>query len=78
MQRNAHLDESRTLHVAAVQMQCENGCVELNLAHATPLTEQAAKEGAQLVILPEFMPTGYLLAEGIWEAGEPADGPTIA
>lgn len=78
MQGNAHRGYTRTVRVAAIQMASENGCVEANLAHATSLIEQASKEGAQLVLLPEFMPTGYLLAEGIWEAAEPADGATVA
>ncbi len=57
-------------------MVSENGCVEVNLAHATPLVEQASKEGAKLVLLPEFMPTGNLLADGIWDAAEPPWGAT--
>lgn len=77
MQENAPRDESRTVRVAAVQMASENGCIAANLAHATPFVEQASKEGAQLVLLPEFMPTGYLLADGIWEAAEPAQGATV-
>ena len=68
---------TRTIRVAAVQMVSENGRVAANLAHATPLIEQASMDGAELVLLPEFMPTGYLLSEGIWEAAEPAVGPTV-
>ena len=78
MEGNTHRDYNRTLRVAAVQMASENGCIEANLAHATSLTEQASQQGAQLVLLPEFMPTGYLLAEGIWDAAERADGATVA
>lgn len=77
MQGNSHRDCTRTVRVAAIQMVSKNGCVASNLAHAIPLVEQASKEGAQLVLLPEFMPTGYLLAEGIWEAAEPVDGETV-
>ena len=68
---------TRTIRVAAVQMVSENGCVAANLAHATPLIEQAGKDGAELVLLPEFMPTGYYLGEDIWLAAEPAEGPTV-
>lgn len=78
MQRNDHHDNKQTIRVAAVQLASENGRILDNLAHATTLIEQASKEGAQLVLLPEFMPTGYLLANAIWEAAEPADGMTVA
>lgn len=47
-----------------------------NLEHATLLVEQAARDGAQLVLLPEFMPTGYLWDKRIWQAAEAKEGPT--
>ncbi len=77
MNANAGSDRSRTIRVAAVQMVSENGCVAANLAHATPLIERANKDDAELVLLPEFMPTGYFLGEKIWESAEPAGGPTV-
>jgi N-carbamoylputrescine amidase len=77
MQGDAASDYTRTIRVAAVQMPSENGRVSANLAHATPSIEQAKQEGAQLVLLPEFMPTGYFLGEDIWEAAESAGGPTV-
>ena len=72
-----YVNHPRTIRVAAVQLVSKNGCISENLRHATPLIEQAAQEGAQIVLLPEFMPTGYFLGEDIWEAGEPADGSTV-
>ncbi len=77
MQRDAANNSARTVRVAAVQMPSENGCVAVNLAHATPLIEHARQEGADLILLPEFMPTGYFLGEDIWDAAERAEGPTV-
>ncbi len=68
---------TRTICVAAVQMGSQEGAVRANLEHATPLVEQAARQGAQLVLMPEFMPTGYLWSKRIWQAAEAQQGPTV-
>jgi N-carbamoylputrescine amidase len=52
--------------------------VQENLRHAADLVESAAQQGAQLVLLPELMPSGYLLTEEIWDCAEPFDGPTVS
>ena len=67
----------RTIQVAAVQMGSVDGDIAANLAHATLLVEQATCAGAELVLLPEFMPTGYLWDKRIWKAAEAKDGPTV-
>jgi N-carbamoylputrescine amidase len=67
----------RTIRVAAVQMVSENARVADNLKHATGFVEEAAKRGAKLVLLPEFMPPGYVFTEEIWDGGEPGVGPTV-
>ncbi len=69
--------KARTVRVAAVQMESQNGLVEANLHHAQPLVEQAARAGAQLILLPEFMPTGYIFTTAIWDGAEPKSGPTV-
>jgi N-carbamoylputrescine amidase len=69
--------KARTVRVAAVQMESKNGLVEANLHHATPLVEQAARAGAQLILLPEFMPTGYIFTTAIWDGAEPKRGSTV-
>ena len=66
----------RTLTVAAIQATSHNGCSERNLANAERLVERAAARGAQLVVCPEFLRTGYVFDESIWEAGELTEGPT--
>ena len=67
----------RTIRVAAVQMCSQDGAIAANLAHATRFIEQAAQEGAEFVLLPELMPTGYLWEKRIWQAAEPKVGPTV-
>jgi N-carbamoylputrescine amidase len=69
--------QRRTLRVAAVQVKSENGRVVENLEHAAAYVEDAAKRGAKLVLLPEFMPTGYIFTNEIWNGGEPVNGPTV-
>lgn len=65
-----------TLTVATVQIACQLGDRKGNLANAEKYVEQAAQQGAELVLLPEMMPGGYTLNEAIWETAEPFDGPS--
>lgn len=67
----------RNLKVAALQVRCEPLRTSENLAHAEVLIEQAVSEGAELVLMPELMPGGYLLTEDIWKTAERFDGPSI-
>jgi N-carbamoylputrescine amidase len=66
----------KLLSLAAAQITCQEGKVQENLARATPMAEQAHRQGAQLVLFPEFMPQGYLLTPALWDSAEPFDGPT--
>ena len=67
-----------SLRVGAVQIDSHPGRVEQNLAHATDLIENAVQQEAQLVLLPELMPSGYSLTEEIWDCAEPFDGRTVS
>jgi N-carbamoylputrescine amidase len=67
----------RTLRVAAVQMHTVLGQTTANLAHATPLVEQAAHEGAEAIVLPELAASGYALSLVLWGAAERRDGTTV-
>lgn len=66
-----------TVRVAAVQMESKNGLVQANLDHATHLVNRAVKRGAKLILLPEFMPCGYVFSTSMWDGAEPKQGPTV-
>lgn len=68
---------TRKLKVAAIQMRCEPLRTKDNLAHAEQFVEGAASQGAELVLLPELMPSGYMLTEEIWSTAEPFNGPSV-
>lgn len=67
----------KTLKVAAVQCLSENGKIEANLERALKYVKVAAEKGAKLILLPEFLPTGYIFTPAIWDAGEPTNGTTV-
>jgi N-carbamoylputrescine amidase len=67
----------KTVRVAAIQIASVDGQIEHNLARAAPWVEEAKRQGAQLVLLPEFMPTGYALTPRLWNAAETSSGPTV-
>jgi N-carbamoylputrescine amidase len=70
-------NKAKTIRVAAIQMESKDGSIEANLEHATPLVRLAVEKGAKLILLPEFMPTGYIFSRVIWDNGEPKEGPTV-
>jgi len=45
------------------------------MRHAMPFIEQAAREGARLIVLPEMYVSGYAMVKRIWDLAEPAGGP---
>ena len=49
-----------TVKVAAVQCSSDLGAVEANRKKLTALVEEAAKNGAKIIVLPETAVTGYL------------------
>ena len=71
------VETKRILRVAAVQVVSENGEVTKNLKHAEGFVGEAAVRGATLILLPEFMPTGYIFTDEIWNGGEPGEGLTV-
>ena len=62
--------------VAAIQMDARVGALEDNLARAGRLVEEAAGQGAQLVVLPELFNTGYEYTDRNHALVEPLDGRT--
>jgi N-carbamoylputrescine amidase len=69
--------EKKHLLLGVVQIDSCVGDVSGNLKHAGDLVEEAANQGAQLVLLPELMPSGYTLTEEIWDYAEPFYGQTV-
>lgn len=65
-----------TIRLAAIQAQALPGQIAANLEHAAGLVEQAAGQGAAMVILPELFSCGYVPNRGVWEAAEPMGGRT--
>ncbi len=64
--------------IAAIQMKVLPGRVKENQEKAITMTEQAAVQGAELVVLPEFWQSGYnLRSEDFYPLGESKDGPTV-
>ena len=68
------IESIRVIRVAAVQMQSSLGDIAGNLAHATPLVEQAAAQGAQLIVLPELAASGYSMSKAAWHIATPGKG----
>lgn len=66
-----------TLRVAAIQVESKLGCIEANHAHAAPFIEQAARDGAKLIILPELFAGGYMPNQDVWNSAEAEGGPTV-
>jgi N-carbamoylputrescine amidase len=67
---------TRTVRVAAVQLESRLGDVEATLRHAEPMVARAAAAGAKLVVLPELFSTGYLPNRDLWPYVEGRSGPT--
>jgi N-carbamoylputrescine amidase len=67
----------RFVRVAVVQMASIDHSIDANLHRATAFAEQAARQGAQFVLFPEFMPTGSYLSFDTWDSAEPSNGATV-
>ncbi len=68
---------SRTLKVAVVQLDVTPAPTPDRLARAERLITQAARDGAQLIALPEVFNTGYRYTNENFQRAEPLDGPTV-
>jgi predicted amidohydrolase len=64
--------------VGLVQMSCDDDS-DLNIAHASDLIKEAARAGAELIVLPELFSHPYFChveTEAAWSRAEPIPGPT--
>lgn len=66
------------MKVAVAQMNCKTYDKEGNFGIAEQLIQEAAEQGAKLVVLPELFNAGYCCTEKDWELAEDADGETKA
>jgi predicted amidohydrolase len=62
------------MRVAAIQLQSVTGDIDANLAACEKLSEMAAREGAEWIILPEFFTTGVGFLPELAERSLPPDG----
>jgi predicted amidohydrolase len=67
---------ARTATLAVGQHRCAVGDKEANLSRIEQLTREAARQGAQLICLPELGTTGFA-GESLHELAEPIPGPTV-
>lgn len=75
--KGAAATATRTLRIAIVQMRSLDHDIEGNLKRATEFAEKATAQGAQLLLFPEFMPTGAHLSYDTWDSAEPSNGKTV-
>jgi predicted amidohydrolase len=66
------------VRVAAIQLEAVIGDVEANLAACERLADEAAREGAEWIILPEFFTTGMGFLPELAQHSLPPDGPATA
>jgi N-carbamoylputrescine amidase len=64
------------MKIAVAQTISENGKIDENLTRATVAAEHARRDGAELVLFPELMPTGFELSPAVWTAAEARNGQT--
>lgn len=69
---------TNSLTVAAVQLDCKPNDIEGNLHHSLGLIQRAKEQGAELVLLPELTPNGYLMTPELWSRAERFDGPSVS
>jgi predicted amidohydrolase len=70
---------SGEIRIACAQLAPAFGDVDGNRARASEAVQDAARAGADLLVLPELCTTGYAFTDEseACELGEPADGPTL-
>jgi len=62
----------KKIRLAGIQMVSCFGKIQYNLTKAACLIETVARQGAQLILLPELMPSGYAMTIELWNYAETA------
>jgi N-carbamoylputrescine amidase len=65
------------IQAAAIQLLAVPGDIAGNLSRAETLVSRAARQGAQIILLPELTPGGYLLTPEIWNTAETRNGKSV-
>ena len=68
---------SRNVTIALAQCDTVLGNKQANIEKGAALVHDAAKQGAQIVVLPELFLTGYDLKERYTALAEPLHGPSM-
>ncbi|PAB60097.1 nitrilase-related carbon-nitrogen hydrolase [Anaeromicrobium sediminis] len=72
------MGRDRKIKIAVVQMKSEQGNTKINLERGVAFIEDAAKNGADIVCLPELFYSGYHLESNeLQKLAEPIDGPMV-
>ncbi len=66
-----------SLRIALCQSEGVPKDVAANLDLLAQFAQQAASQGADLLVLPELFLTGYNIGVAVWELAEPSDGPSL-
>ncbi|MGV2436970.1 MAG UNVERIFIED_CONTAM: carbon-nitrogen hydrolase family protein [Anaerolineae bacterium] len=66
-----------TLRVATIQLNATPASTDERLNRAAQYIQQAAQEGAKLVLLPELFNTGYTYSAANFQRAEPLNGTTV-
>jgi len=66
-----------TIRAAAIQILAVPGDITGNLSRAETLVSRAVEQGAQIILLPELTPGGYLLTPEIWNSAETKNGKSV-
>src|SRR5215470_20311989 len=67
----------RSLRIAMIQMKSLDHNIDGNLRQATKYADDAAAQGAQFILFPEFMATGSYLSFDTWDLAEPSQGKSV-